>query len=96
MLGHQEHWPAWLLALSVITADAGETYTTYPNTVAVGWLLPMQLSAAFALLGRVSRPRFALVVEGCSLVMAQVHELYAMYERITITPKKKLITKLQK
>jgi hypothetical protein len=75
-----------MLALTVVTANAGETYTTYPNTVAVGWLLPMQLAAAYALVGRASRPRSAVVVAGCSFVMAQVHALYAVYAGLALAP----------
>jgi len=78
--------PAWLLALTVITANAGETYTTYPNTVAVGWLLPMQLSAAFTLLARDAKLRYAAVVAVCSFVMAQVHALYAVYAGLAMAP----------
>jgi hypothetical protein len=78
--------PAWLLALTVITANAGETYTTYPNTVAVGWLLPMQLAAAFTLVRRDARLRYAGVVAACSFVIAQVHALYAVYAGLALGP----------
>lgn len=78
--------PAWLLALTVITANAGETYTTYPNAVAVGWLLPMQLTAAFALVTPDARLRYAGVVAACSFVTAQVHALYAVYASLAMGP----------
>jgi hypothetical protein len=82
----QRKLPAWLLALGVITANAGESYTTYPNTVAVGWLLPMQLAAAFTLLTQAGRPRHAVVVATCSFVTAQVHALYAVYAGLAMGP----------
>jgi hypothetical protein len=78
--------PAWLLALTVITANAGESYTTYPNTVAVGWLLPMQLAAAFTLLTRRASLRYVAVVAACSFVTAQVHALYAVYAGLALGP----------
>jgi hypothetical protein len=78
--------PAWLLALTVITANAGETYTTYPNTVAVGWLLPLQLAAAYTLLARDAKLRYAAVVAACSFVTAQVHALYAVYAGLAMAP----------
>jgi hypothetical protein len=79
-------WPAWVVALTVITANAGETYTTYPNTIAVGWLLPMQLAAAYGLFARDARLRNVVAVAAVSFVTAQVHALYAVYAGLAIAP----------
>ncbi len=75
----------WMLALVVITANAGETYTVYPNTIAVGWLLPLMLGAGYSLL---AAPRWGKVVAvaAASFVMGQVHGLYAFYAGLVLAP----------
>lgn len=76
----------WLSALIVITANTGETYTTYPNTLAVGWLLPLQLAAAFTLLGSEARRLQIGAIAAASFVTAQVHALYAVYAGLAMGP----------
>jgi hypothetical protein len=77
---------AWLLALTMITANAGETYTTYPNMLAVGWLLPLMLGSGFCLLTPDPPPRQAWAVAAASFVIAQVHALYAVYAGMALAP----------
>ncbi|HKP63775.1 MAG TPA: hypothetical protein VJV78_43875 [Polyangiales bacterium] len=77
---------AWLLALTMITANAGETYTAYPNMLAVGWLLPLLLGSGFSLLTPDPPPRQAWAVAAAALVLGQVHALYAVYAGLALAP----------
>jgi hypothetical protein len=83
----KQRWAGWLSALVVITVNAGESYTLYPNTLAVGWLLPTALGLGFAALSDQSERRLQLTAVGVlSFLMGQVHSLYAIYLGLLLAP----------
>ena len=83
----QQRFSAWLTALMVIIANAGETYTLYPNTLCVGFLLPMLLGVGLSVaLGRDSGWRAIASMVGLDVVLAQIHALYAVYAALMLAP----------
>jgi hypothetical protein len=86
----QRRYAGFLLAVCMITLNAGETYALYPNTLCVGWLLPMLLSLGFQCLTRGLSPRVARAnaawMTALAFVMAQVHALYAVYAGLVLGP----------
>jgi hypothetical protein len=76
----------WALALTVIAANAGETYTVYPNSLAVGYLLPLMLAGGFSLLGRGDVRGATSLLAASVFVSAQVHALYALYAGLALGP----------
>ncbi len=83
----KNRWVGWLAALVVVTANAGESYTLYPNTLAVGWLLPTALGLGFsALSDRSERTRLLFGLGTLSFLMGQVHSLYAIYLGLLLAP----------
>jgi hypothetical protein len=83
----RQRFAAWLLALCVITANAGETYTLYPNTLCVGYLLPMLLGIGLSFAGRrdggVCTIAALAALDG---LLAQIHALYAVYAALMLAP----------
>lgn len=77
--------PAWLLALVVSTVQAGMTYATYPNALAVGWLLPLILAVAVSCHDEASADHPAVIAIGC-FVVGLVHPLYALFAMLLVGP----------
>jgi hypothetical protein len=78
----------FLLATCIITLNAGETYSVYPNTLCVGFLVPIVLALGFACVTNapdVSR-RELLPLAAAAFVLAQVHALYVVYAVLTVGP----------
>lgn len=78
----------FLLACVILVLNAGETYALYPNTLCVGWLLPLLLASGFRGLSaaadewRRRAAELALLV----FVLAQVHGVYAVYGLLILGP----------
>ncbi|MET0387889.1 MAG: hypothetical protein ABW321_18095 [Polyangiales bacterium] len=79
---------AYLLAIGIVTLNAGETYTLYPNTLCVGWLLPVLLGLGLSCVsGETRRARSVGVpIGGLMFVLVQVHGLYAIYAGLILGP----------
>ncbi len=83
----KQRWVGWLAALVAITANAGESYTLYPNTLAVGWLLPTALGLGLsALTDKAERTRLLWALSTFSFLLGQVHSLYAIYLGLLLAP----------
>lgn len=78
----------YALAVCVVTLNAGETYTLYPNTLCVGYLLPMLLGLGFRSVNLPQHQllRSLLLIAALSFVVAQLHSLYVIYAGLTLTP----------
>lgn len=91
VLGHtltRRRSVGYALALAMITLNAGETYTLYPNTLCVGYLLPVLLALGFSSLGLREAwlgPRMLLMAL-LSFVVAQLHALYVVFAGLTLAP----------
>ncbi|HEX7477894.1 MAG TPA: hypothetical protein VF331_08810 [Polyangiales bacterium] len=83
----KQRWVGWLSALVVITTNAGESYTLYPNTLAVGWLLPTALGLGLStLVDRSERTRLLIGLGTASYLLGQIHSLYAVYLGLLLAP----------
>jgi hypothetical protein len=83
----RKRWAAWLVVLGVCASRAGETYSLYPNLIAVGWLAPTLLGAAFgALEPTAERGRSMLYVALGSFLLAEVHALYWAIACVALGP----------
>jgi hypothetical protein len=76
----------FLLALCIITVNAGETYALYPNTLCVGFLLPMLLGFGFDMLAPLRNRSTLLLMAALDFVLAQIHALYAVYAALLLVP----------
>lgn len=78
----------FLLAICIITLNAGETYSVYPNTLCVGFLLPILLALGFSCVSNAAElsRRELLPLAAAVFVMAQVHALYVVYALVTLGP----------
>lgn len=83
----QRRYVGFLLAACVITLNAGETYSLYPNTLGVGFVLPMLIALGCRCLRR-DEPSLATIVPVAGLVLlaAQIHALYAVYAVLVVGP----------
>jgi hypothetical protein len=80
-------WAAWLLALGVLAARAGETYTLYPNLLAVSWLAPVMLAVAFrAHEADAEHGRCLGLLAIASFVASEVHALYWAIACVALVP----------
>jgi len=87
MLSRSRH-AGYFLACCIITLNAGETYSLYPNTLCVGFLLPMLLALGFSCISdgpEVTR-RDVLALAAIVFVMAQLHALYVIYGALVLGP----------
>jgi hypothetical protein len=83
----RQRFAAYLLALIAITANAGETYALYPNTLCVGFLLPMLLGVGFAFAARIdTRQRVLGQLAALDFLLGEVHALYAVYAALVLAP----------
>lgn len=78
-------WVAWALALFTAAWLAPATYLLYPNKLAPHWLIPMMLGFTVEACGRCDR-RTALKLAVGSLLLGQVHALYAIFVGIAVGP----------
>jgi hypothetical protein len=78
----------YALAICIVTLNAGETYTLYPNTLCVGYLLPVMLGLGFRSTSLPVRwlGRRALLMGFIAFIVAQVHALYTIYAALTLAP----------
>jgi hypothetical protein len=91
VLGHaltRSRAVGYALAICIVTLNAGETYTLYPNTLCVGYLLPMLLGLGLSSLRLPERwlGRRALLMGWLAFVVAQLHALYVIYAAFTLAP----------
>jgi hypothetical protein len=78
-------WVGWATAVLAEAARAPETYTLYPNGMAVGFLLPLALAVGVgAPLGTGGGRQSALELGALSLLLGQVHGLYALYAGLCV------------
>jgi hypothetical protein len=71
----------------VATARAAESYSVYPNLLAVGWLVPMVLAAGFAAHEPDADQKRTLVSLALgSLLLSEVHPLYWAIACIALAP----------
>ena len=83
----RQRFAAWLLALCMLAANAGETYALYPNTLCVGFLLPTLLGLALAHAVRRDRDWCSVAqLAALDAVLAQIHALYAVYAALLLAP----------
>ena len=83
----RQRFAAYLFALCAITANAGETYALYPNTLCVGFLLPMLLGIGFAFAARENLGLRAVgQLAALDFLLAQIHALYAVYAALLLAP----------
>jgi hypothetical protein len=83
----RQRFAAYLFALCAITANAGETYALYPNTLCVGFLLPMLLGIGFAFAARENLGlRAVSQLAALDFLLAQIHALYAVYAALLLAP----------
>ena len=78
----------YLLACCVPVLNAGETYTLYPNTLCVGYLLPLLLALGFGCVRDAPEAprRELLTMAALVFVLAQVHALYVVYGALILGP----------
>ena len=91
VLGHtltRRRSVGYALALSMVTLNAGETYALYPNTLCVGYLLPMLLALGFSslTLRELLLGQRMLLMALLSFVVAQLHALYVIFAALTLGP----------
>jgi hypothetical protein len=77
-----------LLAVCMLTLNAGETYALYPNTLCVGFLLPMLLAFGVSCLGapRDEWRHYPVLIATGMFVLAQLHGVYAVYTMLLLGP----------
>lgn len=91
VLGHtltQRRSVGYALAAVMLTLNAGETYALYPNTLCVGYLLPLLLALGFSSLSlrELWLGQRILLMALLSFVVAQLHALYVIYAGLTLGP----------
>ncbi len=91
VLGHtltRRRSVGYALAAVMLTLNAGETYALYPNTLCVGYLLPLLLALGFSSLSLRESwlGRRVLLMALLSFVVAQLHALYVIYAGLTLGP----------
>ncbi|HTU60525.1 MAG TPA: hypothetical protein VMF89_18870, partial [Polyangiales bacterium] len=91
VLGHtltRKRSVGYALAAVMLTLNAGETYALYPNTLCVGYLLPVLLALGFSslTLREVWLGQRMLLMALLSFVVAQVHALYVIFAALTLGP----------
>jgi hypothetical protein len=73
----KSHTGAWIAALWKLSAIVLHDYILYPNFLAPGWLLPIGLGCAVAVLNTANTRYHLVLLCACSLVLAEVHGLYS-------------------
>jgi len=82
----RRRWAAWASAILFVTWRGPVTYVVYPNQLASYWLVPLMIGFAV----QAARPQGAwsvpLKLAAGSLVLGQVHGLYAVLGGMVIAP----------
>jgi len=91
VLGHtltRRRSVGYALAAVMLTLNAGETYALYPNTLCVGYLLPLLLALGFSslTLRELWLGQRMLLMALLSFVVAQLHALYVIFAALTLGP----------
>ena len=80
------HWPAWLAAVCVVGIHGPINFIIYPNKLAPFWLVPCLVGFAVQALTRPCTWRSSLKLGVGSLLLGQVHGLYATVGFIVLAP----------
>lgn len=79
-------WPAWIAAVFSVGCHGPVIYMIYPNKVAPFWLLPLMMGFAVQAFRTPGSWRPASKLAIGSLVLGQVHGLYAALAGLTVGP----------
>jgi len=82
----RSRWAAWLPALFLLANSAPVTYLMYPNKLAPMWLLPIALGVCIAAVREGPLWAHVCTLAAASLVLGQVHSLYAFFMGLVIGP----------
>ncbi|MFH0980130.1 MAG: hypothetical protein V2A79_01145 [Planctomycetota bacterium] len=82
----ESRWVAGLTALFVLAQHAPVTYLIYPNALAAWWLLPIMIGFAAQACRTPCDWRTPLKLAAGSLVLGQVHALYAVFAGVGLAP----------
>ena len=82
----ERRWAAWATAVCVVGIQGPVSFVVYPNTLAPYWLIPYMLGFAVqAIMGQGARQSGLKLGVG-SLVLGQVHGLYAGFAAVLLGP----------
>lgn len=82
----QRRWVAWVVALFALGWLAPVTYMVYPNKLAPHWLIPMMLGFGVQACRTSCSWSSPLKLAVGSLLLGQVHSLYAVFAGIALGP----------
>ncbi len=82
----RSRWIAGLTAVFVLAQQAPVTFLLYPNKVAPLWLLPIMVGFTVEVFRAPLSWRTPLKLAAGSLVLGQVHALYAIFAGIALVP----------
>ena len=82
----ERRWVAWVTVLFVVGAEGPVRFVLYPNKLAPLWLLPMMIGFAIQAWSSRCTWRSPLKLAVGSLVLGQVHSLYALFAGIVLGP----------
>lgn len=79
-------WPAWAAAVFVIGVEGPVRFLIYPNKLAPFWLLPILFAFAAQVIAEGADWRRCLKLLIGSLVIGQLHGMYAVFAAMVIGP----------
>lgn len=83
---YERQWPAWAVALFVGGLLAPATFVLYPNKLAPLWLIPIALGQVVWIASRNGGGREVLLLAATTLVVAQIHSMYAFFLGLAAGP----------
>jgi len=82
----ERQWVAWVIALFVVAWKAPITFVVYPNKIAPLWLVVAMLGFAVQACQSPDKWIHPLKLTAASLVLGQVHSLYAIFAAMALAP----------
>ena len=79
-------WVGWVTALLMVGWQAPITYAVYPNKLAPLWLLPIMIGFGVQAVQSPDSPKPAFKLAMGSLVLGQVHGMYAVFAGLVLGP----------